>query len=85
MVAAIDQSSLISDILKSTDYALEVFEESEIEQIEIFEQRKKPYLRDWVDGKERLATKACCRLFQTGLPLQKVLLSLLKLKSFRFG
>jgi type I restriction enzyme M protein len=55
MATATDQSYSISNILKSTDYALDIFDDSEISQIEIFEKREKPYLRDFVDGKERPA------------------------------
>ena len=45
----------IADILKSTDYALEVFESEEIEAIELFDKKSKPYLKDFVDGKDRPA------------------------------
>lgn len=44
------------DILKSTDYALDIFDpEKEIAALELFDKKGKPYLRDFVDGKERPA------------------------------
>jgi len=51
-----DEGYSITDILKSTDYALDIFTQEEISSIEIFEKRKKPYLRGFVNGKERPAT-----------------------------
>jgi len=50
-----DDSYSISDILKSTDYALDIFTPEEISSIEIFDKKGKPYLRDFVSGKERPA------------------------------
>lgn len=45
----------INDILISTDYSLDIFSQGEISSIEIFDKRGKPYLRDFVNGKERPA------------------------------
>jgi hypothetical protein len=58
MEAALNQIYTLSDILKSTDYALDIFEQSEIEAIELFDKKGKPYLRDFTNGKERPA-KPC--------------------------
>ena len=44
------------DILKSTDYALDIFDpKKEIAALKLFDKKGKPYLRDFVDGKERPA------------------------------
>lgn len=51
----VDKGYSISDILKSTDYALDIFTHEEVSSIEIFDKRGKPYLRDFVSGKERPA------------------------------
>ncbi|MBN1234499.1 MAG: N-6 DNA methylase [Methanotrichaceae archaeon] len=51
----VDKGYSISDILKSTDYALDIFAQEEVSSIEIFDKRGKPYLRDFVSGKERPA------------------------------
>ena len=45
----------IAGILKATDYALTIFEDEEKAAIELFDRKGKPYLRDFVDGKERPA------------------------------
>lgn len=45
----------IADILRSTDYALDIFGTEEVAAIELFAKRGKPYLRDFVDKKERPA------------------------------
>lgn len=50
-----EKGSIINDILTSTDYALDIFSQEEISSIEIFDKRGKPYLRDFVSGKERPA------------------------------
>ncbi len=55
MANATDRIYTIADILKSTDYALKVFESEEIAAIELFDKRNKPYLKDFVDGKDRPA------------------------------
>jgi len=46
----------IADILKNTEYALDVFTPQEIAALEMFEKKKWPYLKDFVDGTERRAT-----------------------------
>lgn len=51
-----DEGYSIGDILKSTDYALDIFTSEEISSIEIFDKRGKPYLRGFISGKERPAT-----------------------------
>jgi type I restriction enzyme M protein len=45
----------IAGILKATDYALTIFEDEEKAAVELFDRKGKPYLRDFVDGKERPA------------------------------
>ena len=50
-----DQTYTITDILKSTDYALDIFDQDQISSIEIFDKRGKPYLHCFVDGKDRPA------------------------------
>lgn len=55
MTNVTDRIYSIADILKSTDYALEVFELEEIAAIKLFDKRSKPYLKDFVDGKDRPA------------------------------
>ncbi|VEP13981.1 conserved hypothetical protein [Hyella patelloides LEGE 07179] len=55
MTNATDRIYTIADILKSTNYALEVFESEEIAAIELFDKKNKPYLKDFVDGKDRPA------------------------------
>jgi type I restriction enzyme M protein len=45
----------IADILKATDDALTIFEDKEKAAIELFNRKGKPYLRDFVGGKERPA------------------------------
>jgi type I restriction enzyme M protein len=45
----------IAEILKSTDYGLDIFNSAEISAIKLFDKKGKPYLRDFVDGKERPA------------------------------
>jgi type I restriction enzyme M protein len=50
-----EKTYTIADILKNSAYALDIFTEEEIEALEIFEKRKKPYLKDFVDGKDRPA------------------------------
>ena len=50
-----DKGYSISDILKSTDYSLDIFGQEEISSIEIFDKRGKPYLRDFVTGREHPA------------------------------
>lgn len=46
----------IADILRSTNYALDIFNQDEIDAIEIFDKKNKPYVRDFVTDKDRLAT-----------------------------
>lgn len=45
----------IGEILKTSDYALTIFEDAEVQALDIFERRGSPYLRDFVDGRERPA------------------------------
>jgi len=45
----------IAGILKATDYALTIFEDEEKAAIELFDRKGKPYVQDFVDGKERPA------------------------------
>jgi type I restriction enzyme M protein len=45
----------IAGILKATDYGLTIFEDGEKAAVELFDRKGKPYLRDFVDGKERPA------------------------------
>jgi type I restriction enzyme M protein len=45
----------ISDVLKGTDYALTIFDDQEKLAIKLFDRKGKPYLRDFVDSKERPA------------------------------
>jgi type I restriction enzyme M protein len=45
----------IAGILKATDYALTIFEDDEKASIELFDRKGKPYVHDFVDGKERPA------------------------------
>ena len=45
----------IPDVLKGTDYALTIFDEQEKSAIKLFDRKGKPYLRDFVDEKERPA------------------------------
>ena len=45
----------IADILRSTNYALDIFSQQEVEKIKLFDKGGKPYLRDFVSGKERMA------------------------------
>lgn len=46
----------IIDILKSTDYGLEIFSPNEVAAIDLFDKRGKPYLRGAIDDRERQAT-----------------------------
>ncbi|MEP7288173.1 MAG: N-6 DNA methylase [Chloroflexota bacterium] len=45
----------IEDILKSTDYALDIFTPDEIAALEIYDRRGKPYVRDFCNNVERPA------------------------------
>jgi len=45
----------LQDILKSSDYALDIFSEEEIAALQIYDKKGKPYLRSFNDGKERPA------------------------------
>lgn len=45
----------IKDILRTSDYALSIFSEDEINALKIHEKRGKPYLYDYVNGTERPA------------------------------
>ncbi len=45
----------IADILRSTNYGLSIFSQEEVEKIQLFDKNGKPYLRDFVNGKERPA------------------------------
>jgi len=45
----------IADILKTSDYALDIFTEQEVNALKLFDKKDKPYLVDFVDGKERPA------------------------------
>ncbi len=46
----------LQDILKSSDYALDIFTPEEIDALQIYDKKGKPYLRDFHDsGKERPA------------------------------
>src|SRR5579871_4467565 len=57
-----DKKHTIASILRSTDYGLDIFDQSEIEALQLydkgglFESGSKLYLRDFISGKERLAT-----------------------------
>jgi type I restriction enzyme M protein len=43
----------IARILKSTGYGLDIFNPAEISAVQLFDKKGKPYLRDFVDAKER--------------------------------
>lgn len=45
----------LADILKSTDYSLTIFNQEEIAALQLYDKKGKPYLRDFVDNKERPA------------------------------
>ena len=45
----------LQEILQASEYSLTVFTPEEISKIELFEKKGKPYLRDFVSGKERPA------------------------------
>jgi len=45
----------IGIILHGSDYALDIFSQDEIEALEVFDKRGKPYLRDFTDSTERPA------------------------------
>ncbi len=49
----INQKHTIADILRSTEYSLDIFSQEEIEKIKLFDKNGKPYLYDFVNGKER--------------------------------
>lgn len=46
----------LNDILKGSNYALDIFTSEEIEALDIFAKRQKPYLKGFADGIERLVT-----------------------------
>lgn len=48
---------MIGDILKSSDYALDIFTEEEINALDIYDKKGKPYLRDFVDDKKERPAK----------------------------
>ena len=45
----------LADILKSTDYALDIFDQKEIDALTLYEKNGKPYLRDFCGNAERPA------------------------------
>ncbi|HNT74366.1 MAG TPA: N-6 DNA methylase [Anaerolineae bacterium] len=45
----------LTDILKQSEYALDIFTSEEIAALDIFDKRGKPYLKDFADGTERPA------------------------------
>ena len=45
----------IADILQTSDYSLDIFRTDEIAALDIYEKKGKPYLKDFVDAKERPA------------------------------
>ena len=50
-----DTPYALTDILKSTDYALAIFRSEEIAALELYEKNGKPYLRDFCENTERPA------------------------------
>ena len=45
----------LADILKSTEYALDIFDQQEIDALTLYEKNGKPYLRDFCNNAERPA------------------------------
>lgn len=79
----------LADILRSTDYSLDIFTPEEIEALQIFDRRGKPYLICFADGKERPAKPEeivrqlyLYRLIHTyGYPIERIKLE----KGVQFG
>ncbi len=45
----------LADIISNSDFSLQLFRPEEIEALEIYDKKNKPYLKDFADGKERPA------------------------------
>ena len=45
----------LADILRDSDYALDIFSQEEIAALMILDRKDKPYFKDFVDGTERPA------------------------------